>query len=339
LDELCAFAGIREAFADAREVIQKLSLVTVCPNTIRAATEGMGQRIIQAEQHAVTQACDSTDPVLPQPPTPAPARLYVSMDGNMVNTHAAGWKENKLGAVYTTATTVSKKRPDTVEVHARAISYITDFVDAQTFGQAVWLEACRRGVTQADEVVVIGDGAAWIWKLAAEHFPTAVQIVDWYHATEYIWNAAHAIFGTGTDLANGWASQRLNDLWDGNMDALLAALARHLAKGDAIQAALTYLTHNRERMDYPHYRARGIQIGSGTIESGCKHVIAQRLKQAGMIWNLESARAMAKARSWLKSGRWEDAMALRPRCRRSYHRTHAPAQGVRDQSGMGQAAA
>ena len=175
----------------------------------------------------------------------------------------------------------------------------------------------------AAEVVVIGDGAHWIWNLAAEHFPEALQIVDWYHASQYIWQVAGAVYGEGSDLAAQWAKARLDELWDGKVADVLAAFRAHRSAGKPVQEAITYYTNNQARMRYPDYRARGIQVGSGTIESGCNHVIGARLKQAGMIWQLDGARAVASVRTWLKSGRWAEAMALRPPRHRAYQRAAA----------------
>ena len=104
---------------------------------------------------------------------------------------------------------------------------------------------------------------------------------------------------------------------------MLAAFQAQSSAGQPVREAITYYLNNQERMRYPEYRARGIQIGSGAIESGCHHVIGARLKQAGMIWQVEGARAVATVRTWLKSGRWDEAMALRPPRRRTYHRQAA----------------
>src|SRR5690606_11176341 len=111
-----------------------------------------------------------------------------------------GGREQKLGAVYTTKPKPSRKRPDELEGRAEQISFYTNMADAATFGRGLWLEAQRRGVDQAEQVVVIGDGAHWIWRLADEHFPEAIQILDWYHASAYVWKAAHAIYGEGSDI-------------------------------------------------------------------------------------------------------------------------------------------
>jgi len=97
----------------------------------------------------------------------------------------------------------------------------------EAFGRALWLEGYRRGVTQAKEVVAIGDGTHWIWALVEEHFPRAIQIVDWYHASEYIWRVAHAVHGEGSGLAKQWAKNRLDELWDGKVDAVLLRFQEH----------------------------------------------------------------------------------------------------------------
>lgn len=320
LDELLALLGAREdSFEEAAAVLAKLTLVRVCPNLARTATERLGRVLAAAEQQAVAAAWAG------QPPPPVatpPARLYVSVDGLLVHTHA-GWKELKLGAVYTTVTAPSRKRPDKLLIRAHDISYLGDITDPETLGRLLWTEAARRGVLGAGEVIAIGDGAHWIWNLITEHFPHAVQIVDWYHASEYIWAAAHAVYGEGTDLAKAWAKAQLDDLWEGEVEQVLAALQATGRTPEAVIDAVSYLTTHRDRMRYAEYRARGIQIGSGVIESGCKHVLGARLKQAGMIWKVDGAREVAKVRTWLKGRRWAEAMALRPPLQRASHRAAA----------------
>jgi hypothetical protein len=221
--------------------------------------------------------------VLPPLPEKIPERLYVSIDGTTVHTREEGWKEIKVGAFYTTTAVVPKKRPEQLEVRAQEISFYTDFADPETFGRALWLEGYRRGVSEAQEVVAIGDGAHWIWNLVEEHFPRAIQIVDWYHASEYIWKVAHAVYGEGSDLAKQWAKDRLDELWEGQVDELLRHCQEHASAGEAVQQAITYYTNNKDRMRYPEYRAKGLQIGSGTVESGCKHVIGARLSGRGPV--------------------------------------------------------
>jgi hypothetical protein len=320
LDELLALLGAREdSFDDAAEVLQRLTLVRVCANLARTATERLGRVLAAAEQATVAAAWAGQ---LPPLAATTVARLYVSVDGLLVHTHA-GWKECKLGAVYTTVTAPSRKRPEKLLIRAHDISYVGDITTPETLGRLVWTEAARRGVLGAVEVIAIGDGAHWIWNLIAEHFPRATQIVDWYHASQYIWAAANAVYGEGTDLSKVWAGARLDELWAGDVRMVLTAMQATGSTREAVSDAISYLTTNQDRMRYAEYRARGIQIGSGVIESGCKHVIGARLKQAGMIWNVEGARAVGKVRTWLKGRRWAEAMALRPPLRRASQREAA----------------
>ena len=317
LDELLALLGATaDSFAAASTLLERLTLVRVCPNLARAATETLGQVLQATERQTVAAAWGPG--TLPTA-VATPPRLCLSMDGVLVHTEA-GWREYKLGSVFTVATRPSTTHPGRGEVYARDVSYVGDVTDAATFGQHLWCEAARRGVLTAQEVVIVADGAHWIWDLAAEHFAGATQIVDWYHATHYLWQAAHAVYGEGTPLAKRWAKRRLAELWAGQVPKVLAALRRHQQGGPAVAEALTYYTNHQHRMAYAQYRARGLPIGSGTMESGCKQIITARLKQAGMIWSLAGARAVAAVRTWLKSGRWHEAMALRPPPQRTYQR-------------------
>lgn len=319
LDEVLALLGATtDSFAAASALLEKLTLVHICPNVVRATTERLGQ-VLQAQEQAVVQAAWAQGTVPPAIATPA--QLYISMDGVLVHTEAQ-WREYKLGSVYTTTTRPSAAHPERDDVCARAISYIGDVAEAADFGQLLWCEAARRGVLTAQEVVVLADGAHWIWNLADEHFPGATQIVDWYHASHYLWEAAHAIYGEGTPLAKRWAKRRLAELWDGQVPKVLRALSK-APQREAVQEAITYDTCHQQRMCYAEYRARGLQIGSGTMESGCKQIATARLKQAGMIWSLAGVRAVAAVRTWLKSDRWAEALALRPRRQRTYQRLAA----------------
>lgn len=323
LEQVLARLGVSMPFGEAAELAAWLLPVAVSPTTVASATERVGQAIAAAEAQAEATAWNQEAPQPPTTPAAGPERMYVSVDGTMVHLGEEGWKEAKLGTFYITRVHPTKQTGEAPAVRAEQHSFVTDLCDAEAFGRLVWLEADRRGVLQATEVVVIGDGSHWIWNLAAEHFPQAVQIVDWYHASQYVWNAAHACYGVGTTAATAWAEARLNTLWDGEVETVLAEMQPLVGRAEAVQEAITYLTNNRERMRYATFRAAGLQIGSGSIESGCKQVIGARLKQAGMRWSRPGARAVAKARAWCKSGRWEEAMALLSPRQRSYHRKAA----------------
>jgi hypothetical protein len=323
LNELMALMGAEFVFEEAASMLEKLTLVHVSPNTCRKAAETLGRLVAHDEEASLTAAWDGKTPQLPTVSEAIAGDFYVSMDGVTVHIDRQGWKNQWLGAIYTTKATVSEKRPDVLEVRTQQASFYTDLGDTKTFGAQLWVEAQRRGMAQAKRLIVIGDGAHWIWSLADEHFPGATQIVDWYHAASYVWQAANALYSDGTDLANHWAQQHLGLLWEGQVTTVIAHLQATSSHKTAVQEALTYFRNHQQRMRYDLYRANGLQIGSGTIESGCKHVISARLKQAGMIWSWDGARFIAKLRTRLKSRRWHQTAALHSALPRSYRRKAA----------------
>jgi hypothetical protein len=325
LQELQALLGATQAsFADAASVLARLSLVQVCPNSLRAATEDLGDTLVQ-HSHAAACAAQKQG-VLPDAQSSVPTRLYISVDGVTVRCRNT-WREIKTGCLYTTRTQRSRRAPFKRVERMEQASYSAKLSEAEPFGWQMLLEAARRGVEQAEEVIVIGDGAHWIWKLAEQHFPQATQIVDWYHASQYVWNAASSVYPDDEAARTGWVKQQLERLWEGRVEEVLAALSEQAGDEGAVDASISYYTTHRERLEYPSYRARGLQIGSGTIESTCKHLISARLKQAGMNWSEEGANAVSAVRGWLKSGRWAEAMGLRAVPRRCYRQSRE-GQGV-----------
>ena len=320
-DVLAMLGATQDSFAQATEVLARLCLVQVCPNSARAATEDLGAVLATHDQTLVTV----TEQTQTAPPAVRPPlmRASISMDGVLAHIRAAGGKELKAGCIYTTHTRVPRMRPDTIEIRAEQQSYVTALTPADRFGWLRWSEARRRGVTDTTEVVVIGAGAHWIWNSASEQFPQATQIVDWYHASQYVWNAATTIFGEGSELRTPWAHKPLDGLWDGRVNEVLTALEPFRTKGEGVKDAINYDTTHQARMDYPAYRARGLQIGSGPVERACKQLVSARLKLAGMIWDAEGAEAVAVVRAWLRSNRWQEAMRLRPPRQRGYRRQAA----------------
>jgi len=349
LEECAALAGVVEPFASAAELLRRLlwTKVELSHNRVRGATEDMGYTLAKAEDELVQQVFESEKSELPKRPKEGPKRLYVSADGTCVRCKptevgveagtdaAAGqegqghvWREAKVAALYETEEVATARKPDEAVLKAKEIEYYADITDAQHFARQVWLKAYERGVSHAEEVVLLGDGAQWIWLRLGMLFPQAIQILDWYHAEDYLVQTALAVFGPGTQPGKMWLKRELDLLWDGGVRQVikdLETLQQAHPKIEAIQDTITYYTNNQCRMNYPAYRERGLQIGSGTIESGCKRVVKARLDQAGMTWTVEGARAVLKARAAYLSGQWDDFWLNRPFQPRAYRRRSAQA--------------
>ena len=185
------------------------------------------------------------------------------------------------------------------------------------FATRVEREAARRGFAQAARRAVLGDGAPWIWNLVTEHFPDAIQIVDRFHAKQHLSDVAKALYGATSDLAVAWAKQRHDELDDGKIDDILAALAPHAGACEEARTCVGYIETNRLRMRDPEFHAQGLCTSTGVVEAGCKVAIGTRLKRTGMHWTVAGANAIIALRCWTLSGRFEDFWEWRAQRRRA----------------------
>lgn len=248
-------------------------------------------------------------------------RMYVCMDGTgipVVKKETVGrrgkakdglpkTREVKLGCVFTQTGVDHDGCPVREE---ESTSYTGAIEPADIFGQRLYHEAIRRGMDQTQEVCVLGDGAPWIWNLADEHFYGATQIVDLYHAREHYWNVAKVCFTHDATKLHMWAEDRRRELDDGRVEDVMTAIAQCSSlpgcDREACDRERGYFDRNKERMRYATFRQRGLFVGSGVLEAGCRTVIAQRLKQSGMHWTVRGANAIIALRCAIMSNRWED---------------------------------
>ena len=194
-------------------------------------------------------------------------------------------------------------------------TYVGAIETAEEIGKDLYAEVIRRGLAKAKTQVVLGDGAAWIWAMASEHFPHAIQIVDLYHAREHLWTVAHAVYPEEEGRRNRWMRRRLEELNQGDIASLLKAfqwvkLPNKQAQ-ETVQTQTKFFRKRRKQMRYAYFRSLGLFVGSGVIEAGCKVVVGQRLKQSGMRWTVHGSNAIISLRRAFLSGEWEDFRASR----------------------------
>jgi hypothetical protein len=316
LAELLALLGVEVAFEEATRLMERFLLFSVSDNTLRQETERFGQ--LQAAEEAEWKQQSQTESWLQERQHQLGSqsgRLYGSLDGVMAPLKGE-WRELKNIAWYRVepvrayqarrhhASQVGEQK----DLQAQDISYHCDMQSPQQFSHLFWASACQRQADLYEELVFVCDGAAWIWKLIERYFPQAVQIVDWYHASEYLAPIAEAAFGRETPAYQVWLEQVRTQLWEGQIDDLIhdcQLLAAIPAAASAIQNAVTYFSNNQKRMDYARFRAQGYFIGSGTVESGGKQIASLRLKRAGARWTQTGAVSTAKARAAWLSNRWD----------------------------------
>jgi hypothetical protein len=239
-------------------------------------------------------------------------RMGVAMDGMMVNVREEGWKELKVGCVFELELErgVQDKAGDTEEqVRAVQNSYTAILGGPKQFGQALWAEASRRQLPRAVESIVLGDGAPWIWNLAAEHFPYSRQAVDWYHAQQHLYQVAHLTFGEGSAAAIRWAKGMETPLYQGQVWQVVGAIKslaeQHHRVAGELRKEAEYFAHNKRRMQYMELREDGFPIGSGMAESGCKQFHA-RFTGSGMHWSRAGVERLSPIRAAILSKRFPE---------------------------------
>jgi len=280
----------RLPYGHAVELIQELTGLKIEESSAEWMVSEVGGRLRQFE--AELQARYVDEQATP-PRGPVMNRLYVAMDGSFAHIDD-GWHEVKTGVVYEAV--VGKHGRDRSGVKR----YVSAQESAQEFGDRLYSVAVEEGIDRAKEVVVLGDGAEWIWNLADRHYPDATQIVDYWHACQHIWEVAHLQYGEASELGQRWAQDHCRRLKREGPQPLLTALRRMKPSkrkaAKKISAEIGYFARNRHRMQYPTHRARGLMIGSGPAEAACKLVVGQRLKGPGMRWKPPGADAVLAVR-------------------------------------------
>ena len=255
-------------------------------------------------------------------------RLYIELDGVMARLRRGSvpmeeqerkrkgdvYREIKVGAVFE-----ASPGPERSQL-ARGVfvdqagqkHYVARRSKAEDFGKLLYSLAVQHGLQQAQQLVALGDGAAWIWRLVAEHFPGAVQIVDIYHAREHVWKIARAVFGPNTPAGSAWAEQMCRLLEEGKIEELVEEIVvlppvppEPGSSRSVPDIERDYFISNAARMRYPAFRAQGMQIGSGIVEASCKMVVSTRTKRTGMRWTPAGLDAVLALRTAVLNGSYD----------------------------------
>ena len=308
LDSLSTSVGVRTKvgrlaswlpFEEVSVELRELLGIHLSKNTVERVAEAMGERVKQ-EREAKEKIILSG---LIESPAEGPKRLYVGIDGTGVPMRGGGTRESKTSVIYETEDRDGKTT-------IKNAQYLATLERVESFGDQVYSAAFARGVEKAGEVVVLGDGAAWIWNSFAYHYPGAVQILDFFHASEHLNEVARAWYGEGTQKARDWVEARECDLLSDCVETVIRSIQSWRPEDEDAREVrrknLAYFLNNKERMRYATYKAQGYHIGSGLVESACKTVVGQRMKQSGMRWSEPGAEAILSLRSLILTDRAVD---------------------------------
>jgi hypothetical protein len=306
---LCATSTLEEAAKD----FSRLLPLEMSARQALSLLQPMGEALQEQEEEQMQRLWEeASQPRSASTPTqarqqPSIQRLYIELDGVMARLRRGSvpmeeqerkrkgdvYREIKVGAVFEVSQGPKRSHlaAGVFVDQAGQKHYVARRCKAEDFGKLLYTLAVQHGLHQAQQLVVLGDGAAWIWRLVAEHFAGAVQIVDLYHARQHVWKVARAVFGPNTPASSAWAEQACRLLEEGNIEALVEEMVllppvppEPGMSRSLLEIEREYFISNAARMRYPAFREQGMQIGSGIVEASCKMVVSTRTKRCGMRW-------------------------------------------------------
>lgn len=312
------FADLQEELRYQHDVALSDTVLNRLMQQVGGVAEQDRKEVVEALR-ALPEGVAREEHALSQPPIARPKRLYISCDGVMYPTRYRQVEGDRKRIVYQEmkcGTVFWQEGNNTW--HKRVLSSRDD---PERFGLCLWELGVRCGMLQADEVIFISDGGGWCDTVAKSHFRDGTRILDWYHLSEHIWEAARVLYADDA-AAKVWASRCHGILRKSSGIGLLRYLERSRRSRSAASASskelgasdalMGYVRPRLPITDYVEYRERGLVIGSGMMESTCKQLVGKRLKGCGRQWSESGALAMSALIGQRLNRTWETFWATRP---------------------------
>jgi hypothetical protein len=329
VQEIAALMSIRSPYALAAQDAQRLTGLSPSPSFLHRETQRQGQRAIELRQRdiALSRTPQGVVQLSARSATAdlGPFTLIIEIDAWNIRERDDWGKTRKLRRkgqeperwhwVFTGTIFRLDQRGQT-QSGRRVITqrgYVATREGLEAFTQQIYAEALLRGLLNAQEVLIIADGAIWIWNLADDRFKGAKQRVDLFHVKEHLYELAHTLHGKGTEEARQWLQPLLGFLdrrKDGALDVLhhleelrLSPKPLTPAQQKALDGEIGYFTTHQERMDYKQAKANGEPVGSGVVESTARQY-QTRFKCTGQYWTLQGDEALLALATLKRNERW-----------------------------------
>ncbi len=319
VQEMAALVASKLPVAEASAVLERLTGVKLPPATLDREARRQGQRAgrKRTELDEPMRTAQGAEQLLPRPE--APFTLIIELDawnicerddwGRTAALRRQGREPERWHWVYGGTCFRLDQRVESDRGRPCILSRGTGMTRQGVAGlrEQLFAEAQRHGLAQAAKVLVVADGAVWIWNLAGDRFPQAQQRLDCHHAREHLWAVAPALHPDEEGAARQWVEPMLAQLQRGRAPALLndlRTLGRRLRhkKRQVVAGELAYLESHRHRMDYAAARRAGEPEGSGAMESTCRQYQC-RFKRPGQFWSRAGDEALMCLETFWRNGR------------------------------------
>ena len=308
---IAIWAQGQSSYQEAEDAIMRAYNLNINDDTIRQVTNYIGNIVFQEDCKQAEEAYNKLiSGKLRFPTQKKNGVLYIETDGATLNTRSkdkegSSWRENKLGIVFSSDnvyTWTNHKGEKQQQINKR--EYVAYVGSVSEFKRHLFSCALKNGYGKYRKTILISDGATWIRNMREELFPDAQQILDYYHLCENVNTYAKHIFGAQPSQYSAWANNTCALLKASKWSEVLDDLKSRRKPSHCPVDLYGYISKNIPHIDYAHYLDEEYFIGSGAIESGNKSVLQQRLKQAGMRWNIQTAQYLLTLRTKYKSGLW-----------------------------------
>jgi hypothetical protein len=321
VQEMAALLASKMPVSEASTVLEHLTGVKLPPATLDREARRQGERARKVRRQEDERACQ----VPPKPVQPElvlePYQMIIQLDawnirerdewGRSGALRKLGQEPERWHWVYTGTCFRLDQRGKTAGgrpvISERGFVATREGIDG--LREQLQAEALRRGLGQAAGVLVIGDGAMWIWRLADDRFGQARQRLDFYHAVQHLAAVGRALFGEDQAKLKSWLQPLAHQLKHQSSVKVVAQLEEILAQlpagaaAQAVEKEVNYFHEHKDRMDYRAARRRGEPIGSGAIESTCRQTQC-RFKRPGQYWSRQGDEALLCLETFWRNGRW-----------------------------------
>ena len=295
MQELLVYAGQLDCYERCNVVLEKFIDIEVSASQVYLVTDCYGKA---AEKEV--NVCRSLEPVKKD------EVLYVEADGSMLLTRDDGWKEVKVGRMFTSGACVDPNGNLSWIRHSQYVAHLGKSKDFTEQMDSLIESYGKLG----KRLVFIADGGTWIKNWIEDAFPEAVSILDYYHVCEHLHQFANTVF-TDEAVIKKWTDEQKELLLQSKVTEVIDNVKQQDCKSKEARALINYYTSNTDRMDYSAYKSIGAGlIGSGAIESAHRTLVQKRMKQSGQRWSNKGAQNMLNLRVLTMNGQWDKVVQL-----------------------------